>query len=174
MVKFQPFYHSDLDTKHRFRDLARRHFDRANSDEVEGEDSVAFALSSALLYMNQADYLAQWFARSMQEVVNVGIEQYYYKQLSIRPEKTKDIPISEAIKIIKGFEFASRDELLEILSRVNKSRNKIAHTILKTTPDKLEDIDIAVRDLRDDTEELMSFTDKFKNGMPPRSLQDEA
>lgn len=170
----QPFIHNpdDLPTKRMFLDLAKKYYQKS-TDIKDAEESVAYLFAAALLYMNHADYLAQWFAYSIQRLANDAVSEHFYRQISVKNKSTKDINIGQAIKIIMRYDFADKDTLIDILGRVDTARNIVAHTMMKVKPKKLSEVmNQSIVDLKTSVEELINFTDQFKNGMPPRHMQE--
>ena len=170
----QPFYHDNIKQKRAFLELARR-YDQLSEAETDIQLKGAYVFASALLFMNHADYLAQWFAYSLQELVDRGIESYYYRSITLERKSRdvqKHITIGESKDIIKRYNFSDKQQMLELLDKISKARNTIAHQMLKMDPTEFEKFDTNFSDLRDGTEDLIKFTDQFKVGMPPKNLGD--
>lgn len=164
----QPFSHESLEVKKRFLELARKYHEKSSKEDEEV--SLAFELSAALLYMNVADYLAQYLAYGVSTLAKEAIGHYYHGVISFKTEVFKDITIGESIKQLERFEFPRKADVMKVLKDANISRNKVAHTILKVKPEELPVIDEAVRKLKDDTENLIKLVDQIQLGMPPKTI----
>jgi hypothetical protein len=167
----EPFQHKNLQIKRELLNLARK-YDSKASKETDGELILAYKLASALLFMNHADYLAQYIALSIRQLADDSIDTYFHGSISVTKELHKDMTIGESQKLLQKYEFSSKKELIDILGHIKSSRNQVAHTILKTDPSEIDKIDKALADLIDYTEKLIVLIDKIQLGMPPKNLMD--
>ena len=157
-----PFSHQDLELKQHFLGLARQF--------ISEEGSLQSELAAALLYMNVADYMAEYLASGLAELSQNAVSKFYFGAISTRAPKRDSFNIGESMKYLERFSFANKSEILAELKAVNDCRKKIAHEILKTPVDQLDNIDQAVRDLADHTEKLVELVDEISPGMPPANL----
>ena len=164
-----PFAHTDLDVKKSLIGRARQYFAEIN----DGEASLEKQLSAALLYMNIADYLAEYVLLSLAEMSRIAMEKYYLGIVTIKNDRTDKLNLERSMEGLKKFDFPQKDSMMTVLGHIKKARNEIAHKMLKTDRDKLEDIDQAARDLEKYTEELITITDSINAGMPPTNLIDK-
>ena len=167
-----PFSHESLEVKQRFLELARNYHEKSRVEE-DGEISLAYELSAALLYMNVADYLAEYLVDGIAMLTQTGTNNYYHGVIAIRPRTRNYLNIGESIKELKKFDFPQREDILKMLNEVNSARNQVAHQILKVKVEDLDKIDKAVSDLADKTEELVVLVDQIQLGMPPKNMLDE-
>lgn len=165
------FSHDSLDVKRHFLSIAREHLDKSNAEKSD-DLSLAYELSAALLYMNVADYLAEYLVKGIVRLSEQAVGEYYHGTISVRQKRLDDLNIGKCIKILKEYDFPRREDILQKLDLVNKARNKVAHQILKISANELAVIDQAVRDLRDSSEELINIIDQVQLGMPPKNLYD--
>ncbi len=165
------FSHEELEVKRHFLAIAREHLSKSNVAKDEDE-SLAYELSAALLYMNVADYLAEYLLANITDYAETAVGEYYHGVITIRKTTIKDMNIGNCIKGLKKFEFPRREDILALLNSINESRNKVAHKILKVKAAQLNEIDEAVRTLKDKTEELILIVDQIQLGMPPKNLYD--
>lgn len=136
-------------------------------------DSVEKEFTTALLYMNLADYLAEYMVVSFNAMLSESMSKYYLGVVKVRPPKRDKLTIGESINQLQRFDFAGKAEIIEKLTAINKARQKIAHQILKTKPENMDEIDEAARDLVSNTEELVELVDTLSLGMPPRTIVDK-
>jgi len=162
----QPFTHEDLEMKQEFFKSARNFKDKMG-ESVENE------FTTALLYMNLADYLAEYLVVGFNSMLEEAMTKFYLGTVKVRAPKREKLTIGESIHHLQRFDFAGKSEILEKLKAINSSRQTIAHQILKTKPDKLDEIDEAARALVDNTEELVVLVDNLSLGMPPPTLLDK-
>jgi hypothetical protein len=174
-VQQVPFTHEDLDLKKKFLDLANNYQTKAleYSDKEDGELSLAYALASALLYMNTADYLAEYLVKNISTMLLEATNHYYFGAVAIKPQKFTKHSIGRSITELKKYEFARKNDVIEKLTEINTARNRIAHQILKTKASDLEEIDKSLSELSTKTQELVEIIDQIQIGMPPRNLSDE-
>lgn len=166
------FSHESLEIKRQFLSLARNYHEKSRAEDQDAELSLAYELAAALLYMNVADYLAEYLAKGIFELARSGISYFFHGQVTIRPVNIKGLNIGESIKLLKKYSFAQREEILLNLDKVNKARVQVAHQILKVKAEELDKIDQAVTDLAKHSEELVDIIDQIQMGMPPRNMLD--
>jgi hypothetical protein len=160
------FSHENIELKQQLLQLARDSY--AKTDSVENE------LAAALLYMNLADYLAEYLVFSLQELAKEAMSKYYLGIVTMKPAKIDaGFNIRHSLKQIKLFSFPQREEILFELSEINKARNKIAHEMFKVEGERVAEIDEAVKTLVLHTEELVNIVDEISVGLPPANLQDK-
>jgi hypothetical protein len=159
----QPFAHEDLEMKQEFLKSARNFKDKMG-DSVENE------FTTALLYMNLADYLAEYLVVGLNAMMGEAMSKYYLGMVKVRPPKRDKLTIGDSIHQLQRFDFAGKAEILETLITINGARQKIAHQILKIKPDKVQEIDEAARILVESTEQLVDLVDTLSLGMPPKTL----
>ena len=167
-----PFSHTELEVKRHFLQLAREHHARSGR-EKDTEAELAFELSAALLYMNVADYLAEYLVKGIFHLSQAAVSGYYFGAISVKPSKREQYNIGESMKYLERYDFPRKEDIYAKLSEVNKARNTIAHQILKTKAEDLGNIDKAVVDLAQSTEELINIIDEIQLGMPPKNMGDE-
>ena len=158
----QPFAHEELPLKQHFIDLAREFNNKSHTLENE--------LAAALLYMNVADYLAEYLVIGLSEMSKEAMNRYYLGMVSIIPQQRDSFNIGNAIYALKGFDFPKKTDIMQELNSINTARKKIAHQILKTKSASLPEIDEAVKELIDHTEALVVLVDDITPGMPPTNL----
>lgn len=169
----KPFVHDHLPEKKILLDLAREFSDKGKN-EKDQKLSVAYTLSSALLYMNHADYLAQFIAEGVTSIADDAVSSYFYGAITVNKKDFKDINIKQSMDRIKGYEFNRKKDVMTALGKINESRNTIAHSIIKTNPKDIPKVDEAVENLTLQTEELILIIDQIQPGMPPKNLMDFA
>jgi hypothetical protein len=163
MIKM-PFAHEDLELKQHFLNLAREFKSK--------EDSLEHELACALLYMNLADYLAEYLVVGLTDMSKEAMGKNYLGMVTLRSPKRDSFNIGDSMKHLERFDFPRKADVLEELNKINSARKKIAHQILKTSRLELEDIDKAVHELAVHTEELVIIVDEISVGLPPTNLLD--
>lgn len=161
----QPFAHEDLEIKQNFLKLAQEFHQKASNLENE--------LSAALLYMNVADYLAEYLVTGLNDLVKEAVGKYYLGVISVKPHKRQGLNIGESLRQLKTYEFPQKTAIIEELTEINKARNQIAHQILKTKGQDLPKIDDAATSLADHTEKLVVLVDEISLGLPPQTMVDK-
>lgn len=161
----EPFSHDDLPLKQRFLEIAREFY--ANSG-----DSIENELAAALLYMNLADYLAEYLVTGMNQLNQQALKGYYLGVVAYIPQQKESFNIGNAIYALKGYDFPKKAQIMGVLAEINNSRKKIAHEIVKTKVDDLTAIDDNVKRLVEHTEELVVLVDQLGEYMPPPSMDD--
>lgn len=158
----QPFAHTELELKQHFIKLARDF--HAKSSTIENE------LSAGLIYMNVADYLAEYLVVGLGQMAEEAMNKYYLGVVSVKPLQLGNFNIGDSMKRLKEYDFPKKAEIIEELGKINKARKQLAHQILKTDSTKLDVIDKAVQEMAIHTEKLVELVDALSLGMPPKNL----
>lgn len=166
------FSHESLELKRQFIALARNYHEKSRAESKDAEASLAYEFAAALLYMNVADYLAEYLARGIFETARDAVAHFYHGSVTVRQKKIVGFNIGESINELKKYDFPRREEILQVLARVNDARKQVAHQILKTKAEDMGKIDQAVSDLAVETEKLVNLIDQIQLGMPPRNMLD--
>jgi len=165
------FSHTDLEIKQHFLKLAREFRERATEDNKDTDQQrLANQLAGSLLYMNVADYIAEYLVTGLNTLAKESMNQYYLGVISINPPKKEGFNIGDSIYKLERYDFPKKLEVIAELREIKSARNKIAHQILKTNGKDLENIDAATQLLADHTEELVTLVDTISSGMPPRTV----
>lgn len=94
----QPFRHEELELKQLFIKLARD-FYQNNDNKVENE------LAAAVLYMNLADYLAEYLVTGITEMVKEALKAYYLGAVLFMPPPKQKFNIDTSIKVLERYDF---------------------------------------------------------------------
>jgi len=162
----KPFKHDELELKQNFAKLAADFY--AKNHTLENE------LASAVLYMNLADYLAEYLVVGMTELTKEAVSTYYLGAVSYKPPQSSGFNIEKSIRILERYTFPQSDEIIKELKLVKDARNKVAHEMLKVKKANLGSIDKAVEELHDHTEALVALVDGIEDLMPPNNLKEIA
>ena len=162
----------ELSIKREFLALARRNLARSTQVEEDNDVSAALELSAALIYMNVADYLAEYIARGVAHLIKEASGKYYFGQIGIKPLQKKSMTIEQSITFLERHFFPNKEEIMPLLEEVRDKRNKLAHEILKTDPKNYNVFDNLIPDLATVTESLVEKVDEIQTGMPPKNLTD--
>lgn len=135
-------------------------------------ESVEKEFTTALLYMNLADYLAEYLVVGFNTMLGEAMSKYYLGVVKVRPPKREKLTIGDSIHQLQRFDFAGKADIIEKLQAINAARQKIAHQILKTKPENMDEIDEAARNLVSNTEDLVDLVDNLSLGLPPRTIID--
>lgn len=160
-----PFSHDDLELKRHLLNLAR---------EYKGkQDSLEHELAGALLYMNVADYLAEYLVVGITELSRRAVSQYYFGVISMQADQRQrdGFNIGQSIYYLKQYDFPRKTDIINELEAVNANRKKIAHEMFKVGSQRLNEIDQAVHELEVHTEALVDLVDEISPGMPPMDLR---
>lgn len=160
------FAHDDLEIKQHFVKTARDFYENMG-------DSLEKELAAALLYMNVADYLAEYLVVGLTDMAKEAVSRYYLGIVSMQTPPREKLNIGNSIFHLKNYDFPKKIEILDELNAINDARKKIAHQILKTQAQKLPEIDEAVKSLVNHTEALVVLVDEVSMGLPPRTLMDK-
>lgn len=161
----QPFFHEELEVKQTLINLARK-FHRESREE---EGSLERELAAALLYMNLADYLAEYLVTGLDLLSKESLGKYYLGVISFAPSRPK-MTLEKSIRILEQYEFPQKPQALIILKAIKDARNKLAHEMFKTQAQELAKYDEAEHKLVVETERLISIIDEISSGLPPRNL----
>lgn len=165
-----PFAHKDLEVKVALILKARSFFNEMNNDE----GSLEKELAAALLYMNVADYIAEYILLSLIEMSKIAIDKFYLGIVTITPPKEDGkFNLDSSMRRLKFYDFPQKNAMMTELGKIKKARNEIAHTMLKIDANDLVKIDEAVRVLQEHTEKLIDIADSINLGMPPQTLLDK-
>lgn len=171
-----PFSHGsddDLAVKRNFIEIGKRHLQNSQGDTLDQDVTIAYELSAALIYMNVADYLADYLAKGVSELVKKAVSKYYFGSIIVKSRGSKNYTIGDSIKFLSGYSFNNKDQIMDILVDVEKKRNILAHEILKFDGEKKHDIDGTIHELAKATEKLIEVIDELQPGMPPKNIQNE-
>ena len=164
------FSHEELEVKRRFLEIARDFHEKSTNEKTNKNDQIAFELASALIYMNVADYLAEYLFKNIHLLAQEAVSRYYFGSITFSGGRKKPYNIGESISQLKKYEFPRKKDILVKLDEVKRSRNLVAHEMLKTKASDLLQIDQAVGELAEYTEELINLIDEIQMGMPPKNL----
>lgn len=163
-----PFAHEDLELKQGFLKLARDFYQKAKQHET-----LENALAAALLYMNLADYLAEYLVLGLEQMSKEAMGKYYLGVVTKKSPVAGNFNIGNSIKRLKVFQFPQKDDVIEVLEQVNKARIMVAHGIFKTRATHIEQVDLALETLVQHTETLVDLVDEISLGMPPQTILDK-
>ncbi|NTW61116.1 hypothetical protein HGB24_00275 [Candidatus Saccharibacteria bacterium] len=166
----QPFAHDELVIKQHLIGQARTFYQEMKKNESGSLDKE---LAAALLFMNVADYLAEYVVTGLTEMTKIAVNKYYLGIVTVTPKQRDSFNIGNSIHVLDGYDFPQKTELMKELKEINTARKKIAHEMLKTRSDKLQEIDYSVHSLVDHTEKLIIIVDDITPGMPPANLIDK-
>jgi hypothetical protein len=166
----QPFQHNELQLKQQFLQLARDYYEKASSDDASFQDELA----AAVLYMNLADYLAEYLVVGFTEMLVEAMKTYYLGAVSYKPPQGQKFNIDKSIGILERYDFSGKEEIMAELKEVKESRNILAHQMLKLKARDTHKIDDAVNNLRNHTETLVVLIDEVAQDLPPMNLKNFA
>jgi hypothetical protein len=161
-----PFAHDELAVKQSFLNLARKY-----KEEING--STEKELAAGLIYMNLADYLAEYLVVGFSAMAKEAMTKYYLGQVGMTPPQTEKLNIGTSMKHLERFDFTSKGDILAELTAINDARKKFAHQIFKTKQSDLKGIDEAVSIIIEHTENLVTLVDNISLGLPPRNLYEQ-
>jgi hypothetical protein len=161
----QAFFHEELELKQQFLNLARDLY--AKSQTIENE------LAAALLYMNAADYLAEYLVVGLNQMASEALTKYYLGVVSVKPPQLGRFNIGDSLHQLKRFDFPRKNDILEELNAINAARKTIAHQMLKMSGQQFPQIDEAVASLVEHTEALVVVVDEISPGLPPANMLDK-
>jgi hypothetical protein len=158
-----PFFHEEIEVKKKFLELAREF---KNSDELEKE------LASAMLYANMSEYLAYNLIESLKQSIYSGSKAFWNGSIYVNLSGNKDnrMTIGQIAVELRKFGFPSKEIIIPLLDRIAQNRNTIMHKMLRTPAGRLEEIDQSIRELAEDTEELVIAIDDIYRGLPPTNI----
>lgn len=168
-ITFSHGNEEELTVKRELLALAQRNLERSYQ-EKDKDLAIALELSSALIYMNVADYLAEYLAKGVSNLARISVGKYYFGQIAIKSLPQKGITIGDSIAQLKKYSFPKKEELIPLLEELNKRRKTVAHELLKTKPKELINVDKVIDELAEKTHELVNIVDEIQPGMPPRNM----
>lgn len=160
------FSHDELPIKQEFLKTAQKLY-------ADSADNYEKALAAALIYMNIADYLAEYLLNRMNQLANEAVSTYYIHAIAYTPQQKDGLNIGESMRGLQAYKFLKKAQIMGLLEVINTSRNIIAHEMVKTRGDRLLVIDEAVQDLVQNTEELIAIVDQVGQTFPPTNLVEQ-
>ncbi len=160
-----PFSHGsdeDLQIKRNFLEIGKRHYQKSVDKNTEKDAALAYELSSALIYMNVADYLADYLSKGISELIKRAVGRYYFGAITTKSIGEKNLTIGESIRYLKSQTFQNKTEIMKVLEQVERKRNILAHEILKFDKNNRPDIDGAITELAESTEKLVELIDEIQ------------
>jgi hypothetical protein len=157
-----PFFHEEIEVKKRFLEIAR---DFANSSDIEKE------LASALLYANMSEYLAYHLLESLKQTVFSGSKAFWNGNVYLDARDTSEkLTIGQIAQELKRYGFPSKELIIPLLRRITTNRNKIMHNMLRLPASEMGQIDTAITELVQDSEQLVNSIDDIYRGLPPSNI----
>lgn len=161
----EPFAHEDLDLKQGLLKMAR--------DLHEKGDSLENALAVGMIYMNVADYLAEYLVIGLSELTTEAVNKYYLGVVGVKSPKRETFNIGSSLRYLERFEFPKKSEIIGELKSIKSARDTLAHQIFKTKGQNLKKLDKAHNYLVKHTENLVNLVDDIRPGLPPQNLIDK-
>ena len=137
--------------------------------DIATTDSPEKELAAALLYMNLADYLAEFLVLGLDGLTQEALGKYYLGVIKTSPQRER-LNLERSITALKQYQFPQREAVLKELQAIKKARNELAHRMFKTSPDQMAKMDQAEAELVAHTEQLVNIVDEISSGLPPRNL----
>lgn len=158
----RPFIHEEIEVKQKFLEVARGF---AAADDFEKE------LAAAMLYANLCEYMSSHLLESLKQVVFSGSKAFWNGTVYVDGRDTSDkLTIGQIATELKIYGFPSKELIVPLLVRIAKNRNKIMHNMLRIPLSEMDQIDTAIRQLIQDTEELVDLVDDIYRGLPPSNI----
>jgi hypothetical protein len=122
---------------------------------------VQARLSSALIYGNLAEYLAENFLEWIRLKINLN-QLAINRQFTIsEPGEKEPTNFEQSLRKLRIFNFPFKKEIIDKIDVIRKNRNKLFHGLLKS---KENDIDYnnLIKLIQTDTEDLFVLWDDFQ------------
>jgi hypothetical protein len=158
----QPFIHEELEVKQKFLEVARE-FIAAEDFEKE--------LAAAMLYANLSEYLSYHLLESLKQVVFSGSKAFWNGSVYFDGrDSSEKLTIGQIARELRAYGFPSKELIIPLLDRIARNRNKIMHNMLRIPLSEMGQIDAAIQELVQDSEELVSLVDDIYRGLPPSNI----
>lgn len=154
---FHLFTHEEIEVKNALLNESRN---------LSKNEQFGSRLASAMIYVSLTEYLAQHLLENLSYLVYKSTYIDYAAILYIdERSKSGKQTLGQLINNIKKYSFPDKNEVIEILGKIAKSRNHLFHNLAKTSLKDWPELDKDIKEIQEDVEQFIEKINIISSGL---------